>query len=81
MIRQTTPRIDSEDYEISFDGSVPDGATGDRTVVSNGAYEIRITATEVSGRRDERSFPVQVIGGDDMPLILDSLQLSLPANR
>ena len=79
MLRPTTPRIADEDYEIVFDGSVPDGTQGDRTVVANGPYDVRIAATENNGTRIERTIPVRVVGGDDTPLNLEGPRLSLNA--
>lgn len=74
-LRDAAPRTAGEEYQLVFDGTVPTGEA-DRSVVRDGRYELRLTAVEPDGRRDERAAPVEVTGADVAPLELEGPRLS-----
>jgi hypothetical protein len=78
-LRPATPRMAGEPYQIAFDGTVPAGQGQDRSVLADGAYELRLTAVEPDGRADHRAIAVRVESVDAAPLELDGPTLSLGA--
>ena len=63
-------------YEIRFDGTVPDGR-GNRRVLPDGSYELRVEADDGLGRREERSVRLQVADADTVPIEVRDLQTDL----
>jgi hypothetical protein len=63
-------------YEIRFDGTVPDGS-GNRRVVPDGRYELRVAAEDALGRREDRSVQLQVADADTVPIGVQDLQADL----
>src|SRR5688572_1204358 len=78
-LREPTERRAGEPYQIAFDGTVPAGQGQDRSVLADGAYELRLTAVEPDGHTDQRAVPVRVEAADASPLELDGPTLSLAA--
>jgi hypothetical protein len=76
-LREPTPRRTGEQYQIAFDGTVPLGSGADRTVLPDGAYELRLSAEEPDGRRDERAVRLRVSSADAAPIEVDGPTLSL----
>ena len=62
-------------YEVRFDGTVPDG--GNRRVVPDGNYQLRVAADDGLGRREERSVEVRVAEADTVPIAVEDLQTDL----
>lgn len=75
-LRETTDRLPGEEYQVTFDGTVPLGTGGDRQVLPDGAYELRLTATEPTGARDVRTAPIRVEAAAVDPLDLTGPTLS-----
>lgn len=75
-LRTAAPRTPGEQYQLIFDGTVPSGEA-DRSVLKDGAYELRLVAVEPDGRRDERAAALEVAGADAAPLTLDGPRLSV----
>jgi hypothetical protein len=63
-------------YEIRFDGTIPDGR-GNRRVLPNGSYEVRVEADDGLGRREERSARLEVADADTVPIEVADLQTDL----
>src|SRR5439155_25086371 len=63
-------------YEVLFDGTVP-GPNGDRRVVPDGAYELRVAADDGLGRHEERSLGLTVADADTTPIEVLALQTDL----
>lgn len=76
-LRPEAPRQADEDYQLTFDGTVPIGAAGDRDVLAAGEYELRLIAVEADGRRDQRSAPIRIEGEAAERLGLDGPRLSV----
>jgi hypothetical protein len=76
-LREPTHRQAGEQYQISFDGTVPLGPGADRAVLPDGSYELRLRAEEGDGPRDERAVPLRVVAADTVPLELTGPTLSL----
>jgi hypothetical protein len=63
-------------YEVRFDGTVPDGS-GNRRVVPDGRYELRVEADDGLGRHEDRSVELEVAGADTFPIDVRDLQTDL----
>jgi hypothetical protein len=75
-LRGETPRAPGEQYQLSFDGTVPVGEGSDRQVLADGRYELRLTAVEPGGGRDERTATIAVEGSEGRSLDLRGPTLS-----
>ena len=75
-LRGETPRTPGEQYQLSFDGTVPVGEGSDRQVLADGRYELRLTAVEPGGDRDERTATIAVEGSEGQSLDLRGPTLS-----
>jgi hypothetical protein len=75
-LRGQTPRTPGEEYQLSFDGTVPIGEGADRQVLPDGQYELRLTAVEPDGARDERTTTIAVEGSEGQTLDLTGPTLS-----
>jgi hypothetical protein len=78
-LRAPTDRRAGESYQIAFDGTVPAAQGQDRSVLTDGAYELRLTAVEPDGRTDQRAVALRVQAADPSPLELQGPTLSLSA--
>ncbi|HEY3111554.1 MAG TPA: hypothetical protein VGL23_22550, partial [Chloroflexota bacterium] len=78
-LRGQTPRAPGEQYQLSFDGTVPIGEGADREVLSDGPYELRLTAVEPGGERDERTATIAIEGSEGRSLELTGPTLSQAA--
>ncbi|TAK22825.1 MAG: hypothetical protein EPO26_10240 [Chloroflexota bacterium] len=78
-LRDPIARRPGEVHQIAFDGTIPSTDGRERTVLPNGAYELRLRVIGDTGARDERSVPVMVESVDGVPLGLDGPRLSLAA--
>jgi hypothetical protein len=63
-------------YEVLFDGTVP-GQNGDRRVLPDGTYELRVQADDGLGRHEERSLGLVVAEADTTPIEVQALQTDL----
>jgi FlgD Ig-like domain len=75
-LRATTARSPGEEYQLSFDGTVPVGEGSDRQVLADGRYELRLTAVEAGGARDERTATIAIEGSEGQSLDLGGPTLS-----
>jgi hypothetical protein len=75
QLRDRTTRS-ADRYEVRFDGTVPDGR-GNRRVVPDGSYELRVEADDGLGRREQRSVQLEVAGADTVPIEVRDLQTDL----
>ena len=75
-LRGDAPRSPGEQYQLSFDGTVPIGDGTDRQVLADGRYELRLAAVEPGGERDERTATIAIEGSDGQSLDLRGPTLS-----
>jgi hypothetical protein len=63
-------------YEVRFDGTVA-AANGDRRVIPNGVYRLRVTAHDALGRAEARMIELTVVDADTVPVEVLDLQTDL----
>jgi hypothetical protein len=75
LLRDRATRA-ADRYEVRFDGTVPDGQ-GNRRVVPDGRYELRVEADDGLGRHEERRVALDVAEADTVPIEVRDLQTDL----
>jgi hypothetical protein len=75
LLRERATRA-ADRYEIRFDGTVPD-ERGNRRVVPDGKYRLRVEADDGLGRREERAVELEVVEADIVPIEVRDLQTDL----